>query len=149
MPDNDYMTVKEFSQHTGITAASLRHYDRIGLLMPVTRSGRGNYRLYSPLQITSAIDPAGKDSKCAGRYLTAYTRGFYGETNGLPERMADYAKKRGLEFTGPVYNTYLTTELSENDHHNCLLQAAVPVKETRRPPLRHLRFHRRPGQKSL
>ncbi len=279
MADNEYITIKEFSLHTGITASTLRHYDKIGLIVPAIRSVNGKYRLYSPLQITSAktirmlaqintplktikklekrrsprqlthvldtsmnvvtdeisrlcglrsvidvtkellneanvaietelcvldmpekkilmgnknnysnttgfvreytrfcnrfqersrtpsypvggyfdsmeiflsrpsqpcrfffLDPNGDDCKDAGQYLVGYTRGYYGETNDLPLRMATYAEKNGLEFAGPVYNTYLTTELSERNSSKCLLQVAVPVKKTWRPLFRHLKY---------
>jgi hypothetical protein len=52
-------------------------------------------------------DPQGDETISEGLYLTGRTRGYYGQTNGLPRRMADYADKNGLTFTGPVYNTYL------------------------------------------
>jgi DNA-binding transcriptional MerR regulator len=84
-------------------------------------------------------DPAGKDSIAEGLYLTGYTRGYYGQTNGLPHRMADYADKKGLTFTGPVYNTYLLDELSVTDTDRYLLQISASVSEARRDPVSHIR----------
>ena len=83
-----------------------------------------------------SLDPKGNDRKPRGLYLTGYTRGYYGQTNDLPKRMAAFAKKNGLIFAGPVYNTYLLDELSEIDTDQYLLQASALVKETRRAPSR-------------
>jgi DNA-binding transcriptional MerR regulator len=84
-------------------------------------------------------DPSGKDGIAGGLYLTGYTRGYYGQTNGLPERMADYADKNGLTFAGPVYNTYLLDELSMTDTEQYLMQASASVSEARRDPVNHIR----------
>jgi DNA-binding transcriptional MerR regulator len=84
-------------------------------------------------------DPAGKDGMAKGLYLTAYTRGYYGETNDLPQRMAAYADRNGLTFVGPVYNTYLFDELSMTDPNQYLLQATASVSEARRDPMSHIR----------
>jgi DNA-binding transcriptional MerR regulator len=84
-------------------------------------------------------DPAGKEIISGGLYLTGYTRGYYGQTNGLPERMAAYADKNGLTFTGPVYNTYLLDELSMADTEQYLLQVSASVSEARRDPMTRIR----------
>jgi len=73
------------------------------------------------------IDPKGKDVKTAGLHLVGYTRGYYGKTNGLQERMAAFAKENRLFFNGGVYNIYLSDEVSEVDPERYLLQASVPV----------------------
>jgi len=83
-----------------------------------------------------SLDPRGYQRKDAGLYLIGYTRGYYGQTNDLPERMAAFAKKNGLVFSGPVYNIYLFDELSVADPEQYLLQACAAVKETRRVPSR-------------
>ena len=67
-----------------------------------------------------------------GLYLIGYTRGYYGETNDLPNRMTAFAKKNGLIFNGPVYNIYLYDEMSVADANQYLLQVSASVKETRR-----------------
>jgi DNA-binding transcriptional MerR regulator len=87
-------------------------------------------------------DPAGKETIAGGLYLTGYTRGYYGQTNGLPLRMADYADRNGLTFAGPVYNTYLLDELSIKDPDQYLLQASASVSEIQRNPMGRIR--RRP-----
>ncbi|GHV43894.1 hypothetical protein FACS189490_14130 [Clostridia bacterium] len=84
-------------------------------------------------------DPIGNEAISEGLYLTGYTRGYFGQTNGLPQRMADYAEKNGLTFIGPVYNTYLLDELSVKDHKQYLLQVSVSVSEARRDPVNHIR----------
>lgn len=87
-----------------------------------------------------SLDPKGNHLRAAGLYLNGYTRGYYGETNDLPERMAAFAKKNGLVFTGPVYNTYLFDEISIADTKQYLLQVSASVTETRRVPSRRPRI---------
>jgi hypothetical protein len=87
-------------------------------------------------------DPAGKEAIAGGLYLTGYMRGYYGQTNGLPGRMAEHADRNGLTFIGPVYNTYLLDELSIKDPEQYLLRVSASVSEARRDPVRHI--HRKP-----
>ena len=86
-----------------------------------------------------SLDPKGNEQRAAGLYLNGYTRGYYGQTNDLPERMATFAKKNGLIFTGAVYNTYLFDEISTTDPERYLLQVSASVSETRRVPSRRPR----------
>ena len=79
-----------------------------------------------------STDPKGHEQKAAGLYLVGYTRGYYGQTNDLPDRMTAFAKKSGLVFTGAVYNLYLFDEISIADPNQYLLQASASVMETRR-----------------
>jgi DNA-binding transcriptional MerR regulator len=83
-----------------------------------------------------SLDPKGDDRKPAGLYLIGYTRGYYGQTNNLPQRMAGFAKKNGVVFNGPVYNIYLFDEMSVTDPDRYLLQASASVREIRRAPSR-------------
>jgi DNA-binding transcriptional MerR regulator len=83
-----------------------------------------------------SIDPKGNESKPAGQYLVGYTRGYYGETNGLPERMAEYASENKLDLSSPVYNIYLSDEISETNPQNYLLQVSTAVSGICRPPMR-------------
>jgi len=90
-----------------------------------------------------SLDPEGHEKIQAGLYLTGYARGYYGQTNGLEKRMAAFAKKNGLVFTGPVINIYLFDEMSVADPDQYLLRASAPVRETRRVP------SRRPARRHL
>jgi hypothetical protein len=83
-----------------------------------------------------SLNPNGNDLKPAGMYLIGYTRGYYGRTNDLPQRMARFAKKSGVVFNGPVYNTYLFDEISVTDPEQYLLQVSASVREIRRAPSR-------------
>lgn len=74
-----------------------------------------------------SLDPAGQQRRAAGLYLNGYTRGYYGQTNDLPEKMAVFAKKNGLVFTGAIYNTYLFDEISIPDPEQYLLQVSASV----------------------
>jgi len=86
-----------------------------------------------------SLDPKGHDKTEAGFYLTGYTRGYYGHVNDLPERMAAFAKKNGLVFAGPVYNTYLFDDISVVEPERYLLQASALVEKTRHIPFRRPR----------
>lgn len=83
-----------------------------------------------------SLDPKGQQTIEGGLYLTGYTRGYYGQTNGLPEKMWAFAKRNGLVFKGPVYNIYLYDELSMTESAEYLLQVSAAVMETRRIPSR-------------
>lgn len=83
-----------------------------------------------------SLDPKGHEKKNAGLYLIGYTRGYYGQTGDLPERLAAYAKKNGLIWSGPVYVIYLFDELSVTDPEQYLLRVSISVKETKRVPSR-------------
>ncbi len=53
---NDFLTIKEFSELVGISADSLRHYDKKGIFMPAKRGNEyeSQYRYYSAPQIITA-----------------------------------------------------------------------------------------------
>jgi DNA-binding transcriptional MerR regulator len=72
-------------------------------------------------------NPNGRQKTETGEYLLAYTRGFYGETNDLPQRIARYAAQQKLRFEGPVYNTYLQDEISISDPGSYLLEVTARV----------------------
>ena len=50
MDSSTLLSIKNFSDFTGIKQSTLRYYDEIGLLQPVAR-GENNYRYYAPVQI--------------------------------------------------------------------------------------------------
>ena len=79
-----------------------------------------------------SLDPKGREMREKGLYLIGFTRGYYGRTNDLPDRLKCYAKKNGLIFCGPVYNLYLFDEMCLGDPEQYLLQVSAFVKETRR-----------------
>jgi len=92
--------------------------------------------LNTPSQPTRffSLDPNGNEKKADGLYLIGYSRGYYGQTNDLPQRMAAYAAKNNLAFKGPVYNIYIFDEISIVEPEQYLLQASVSVLETRSTP---------------
>jgi glutamyl/glutaminyl-tRNA synthetase len=75
-----------------------------------------------------SLDVNGKEVISSGKYMIGYTRGDYGQTNDLPERMREHAKKHNLTIFGPVYNIYLIDEISESDPNNYLLEVSVAVR---------------------
>jgi len=83
-----------------------------------------------PTQFIS-VDPKGLDKRPAGKYLSIYHRGYYGEAGDLPERMANYLEENNLVTIGPVYNIFLLDELSIDDPSNYLMHATVEVTPAR------------------
>lgn len=53
MNESTLLSIKQFSSVTGLNLSTLRYYDEIGILPPVSR-GENNYRYYSPQQIIVA-----------------------------------------------------------------------------------------------
>jgi len=47
----DYLSIKDFSEFSGIEDSTLRFWDNIGLFSPALRNKNNNYRYYSPQQI--------------------------------------------------------------------------------------------------
>jgi DNA-binding transcriptional MerR regulator len=74
------------------------------------------------------IDPDGCEKKPAGCYLVGYSRGYYGETGDLPERMAAYAREHSLVLRGPVYNIFILDEISVTDPDKYLLQVSASIE---------------------
>ena len=94
------------------------YYDDIGSFIK-------NSRVPSHLYI---MDPNGNRTRPAGKYLTAFHRGYYGEFADLPKRMMQYAKDNKLALTSPVYTIYLHDETCLNDSNQYLVQACVAVE---------------------
>ena len=59
-----------------------------------------------PAQLVS-FDPQGPETRPAGEYLVGITVCRYGEMDGLPRRMLEYALHNGLDLQGSVYTEYL------------------------------------------
>ncbi len=78
-----------------------------------------------------SIDPKGEQERPEGYYIVGYTRGYYGQTNDLPQRMSAFAKHHGVRVCGPVYNSYLYDELSIARSDQYLLQSAAYLSEAK------------------
>jgi DNA-binding transcriptional MerR regulator len=74
-----------------------------------------------------SVDPDGLDRRPPGNYITAFTRGYYGSVQDIPEKMREFAEKEDLVFKGPVYNIFMFDEVSEIDPDNYLLEISVHV----------------------
>jgi len=81
---------------------------------------------HQPLHFFS-VDPMGHDKRPAGKYLTAFERGYYGETGDMVDRMRKYLLDHGLIPIGPLYIIFLHDELCITDQHNYLMNATVEV----------------------
>ena len=74
-----------------------------------------------------SIDPMGMQAQEEGAYLVGYTRGYYGELGDLPERMAGFAKDKGITVSGPVFAIYLFEETSIREPADYLVQVCASV----------------------
>ena len=74
-----------------------------------------------------SVDPKGFDKRPSGKFVSAFQRGYYGETGDLVERMSSFIRKNDLHPIGPVFHIFLHDELSIEDPHNYLLHATVEI----------------------
>jgi DNA-binding transcriptional MerR regulator len=73
-------------------------------------------------------NPDGKEIKRAGTYVTGYTRGNYGDTDGLYRRLMAYIQDKGLKLTGPSYETYPLNEISVMNPNGYLIRVSIMVE---------------------
>jgi len=74
-----------------------------------------------------SFDPTGNRIIPAGKYVTGYFRGYYGELGELPDRIAAHLKEHKLKAKGPVYTLYLLDEVCIADPSQYLGQIRVAV----------------------
>ena len=74
-----------------------------------------------------SFDPTGNRIIPAGKYVTGYFRGYYGELGDLPDRVAAYLKQNKLKAKGPVFTLYLLDEVCISDPSQYLGQIRVAV----------------------
>jgi len=72
-----------------------------------------------------SVNPDGLDYRPAGMYITAFTRGYYGNIQDITGKMEAFAESEGLAIKGPVYNMFLFDELSETDSSKYLSEISV------------------------
>lgn len=90
------MTIKEVSETYGIPAETLRYYERVGVIPPVTRT-RGGVRDFSPEDI--AWVETAKCMRAAGMSVEAlaeYLRLFRAGDETVPARLELLKKQREL-----------------------------------------------------
>jgi len=74
-------------------------------------------------------NPEGLDRKPAALYAIGYTRGGYGQTTELYERMLAYIDANGLEICGPTYEEYPLNEICVLEEENYLMRAVISVRK--------------------
>ena len=74
-------------------------------------------------------NPEGRDRRPAALYAIGYTRGGYGQTGGLYERMIGYIDKNGFEICGDIYEEYPLNEVCVIDDTNYLIRVMITVRE--------------------
>jgi len=74
-------------------------------------------------------DPAGNHTREAGRFLVTYNYGYYGEFDGIPDRIAAFTNENNLTCEGPVYVVYLLDEISKTEPDEYMSRITVRVRE--------------------
>jgi len=74
-------------------------------------------------------NPEGFDKRPAGQYAVGYTRGGYGMTGGLYERITNHIKAEGYEISGSAYEEYPLNEISVSDYSNFLIRVMITVQK--------------------
>ena len=74
-------------------------------------------------------NPEGLDKKPAALYAVGYTRGGYGQSAALYERMLDYIDANGFEICGPAYEEYPLNEVCVIHDKDYLMRLMVTVRE--------------------
>jgi len=74
-------------------------------------------------------NPEGHDRKPAALYAIGYSRGGYGQTNGVYRRMLDYLNTNKLEICGPTFEEYPINEISVVDEKDYLMRVMITVRE--------------------
>jgi DNA-binding transcriptional MerR regulator len=123
--DIDLLSITEFAEFVGITAASLRHYDKIGVFSPTTRGSEfeSKYRYYSPLQITTVkmirvLTEIGVPLKTIKELTESRT----------PEKMLKVLRQHRDRLTSKI--NFLQEVYSVIDTFTDLLYEAISVMET-------------------
>jgi DNA-binding transcriptional MerR regulator len=73
--------------------------------------------------------PNSPDVKPAGWYVTGYSRGDYGHTDELYERLLAYIDENGLEIIGDVYEAYVLNEITVVEPKDYLIRSSIQVAE--------------------
>jgi DNA-binding transcriptional MerR regulator len=74
-------------------------------------------------------NPEGRDKRPADLYAIGYTRGVYGQTDELYERMIAYIDNNGFEICGDAYEEYPLNELSVSDSSYYLIRVMITVRK--------------------
>jgi len=74
-------------------------------------------------------NPDGKDRRPAGFYAVGYTRGGYGESGDLYQRMIEYIDEKGYEICGDAYEEYPLNEVCVQEAGQYLMRVMIMVRE--------------------
>jgi len=74
-----------------------------------------------------SLDPTGNRKRVAGKYMIGFYRGYYGVFGDFVDKMLDFAKRKKLRTTGPVYTMYLLDEVCMRETDQYLVQVGVAV----------------------
>ena len=74
-------------------------------------------------------NPEGPDKKPAALYAIGHTRGGYGQSAGLYERMLDYIDTHGFEICGPAFEEYPLNEVCITNDSEYLMRVMITVRE--------------------
>ena len=72
--------------------------------------------------------PEGHDKRPSALYAIGYTRGGYGQSGDLYERMLEYIDKKGFQICGPAYEEYPLNEICVLEEKDYLLRVMITVR---------------------
>jgi DNA-binding transcriptional MerR regulator len=73
-------------------------------------------------------NPEGFDRKPAGLYAVGYSRGDYGQTKDLYDRLLKYIDENGYEIYGNIYEEYPLNDACIADQTNYLIRISISVR---------------------
>ena len=77
-------------------------------------------------------NPEGRDKRPGAFYAIGYTRGGYGQSDLLYQRMIGYIDKHGFEICGDAYEEYPLNELCIANDAHYLMRIMITVREKKR-----------------
>ena len=77
-------------------------------------------------------NPEGLDKKPAALYAIGHTRGGYGQSAELYERMLDYIDAHGFEICGPAFEEYPLNEVCIASDSEYLMRVLITVRECKK-----------------
>ncbi|MCL1835227.1 MAG: MerR family transcriptional regulator [Oscillospiraceae bacterium] len=75
------------------------------------------------------FNPDGYDKRPAAHYAIGYTRGGYGHTGDLYDRLIAYINASGYEICGPAFEEYPLTELCYTSDEDYLIRLMITVRK--------------------
>lgn len=131
--------LNDFSQDRDEYAALSRFYSNMGNKYPGLDMNYSAWGRFSMERIKNRDwkwpdryyfhNPEGYDKRPAALYAIGYTRGGYGQSSALYERLLKYIDEQGYEICGDAYEEYPLNEVCIVDENNYLMRVLITVQK--------------------